>query len=171
MRQLKLPGKNPDKLKKSIIAIILGAVRAKRRTTDNARVHTLSEIVCPKTQGGLLAREKKNKEPLTGASPGVVLRIICTKMKCLPSRLIYNLLAWGTGASFPARTTRVTRVSTANSLQRESRSLPDPTGNITCEPEEVLRSNSHEHPLLFAVRFIFIGPYISDDYINLECCS
>jgi len=58
------------------------------------------------------------KELLTDASPRVALRIICTKMKCLPSRLIYNLLAWGTNAPFLARTTHVTRVSTANLFQR-----------------------------------------------------
>lgn len=60
----------------------------------------------------------KKGKLLTGASPRVALRIICTKMKCLPSRLIYNLLAWGTSAPFLARTTHVTRVSTANSFQR-----------------------------------------------------
>lgn len=65
------------------------------------------------------ARESLAKrELLTSALPRVALRIIRTKMKCLPSCLIYNLLAWGTGAPFPAWTTRVTRVSTANSFQR-----------------------------------------------------
>lgn len=37
----KVAGKNPDKLKKSIIAITL-AIRAKRQTTDDVRVYAPS---------------------------------------------------------------------------------------------------------------------------------
>jgi len=41
----KVGGKNPDKLKKSVIAIIHLTIRAKRRMTDNMRMHALKSSV------------------------------------------------------------------------------------------------------------------------------
>jgi len=122
------------------------------------------EIVCPKTQGNC----SQKKELLTGALPRVVLRIICTKMKCLPSCLIYNLLAWGTGALFPARTTRVTRVSTANSFQRAKACQT----RLEILPSWVRRSITFEFTRTsssFCHTFHFYWPYISDDYQS-RCC-
>lgn len=122
--------------------------------------------VCLKTQGNCL---QKKKELLTGALPHVALRIICTKMKCLPSCLIYNLLAWGTGAPFLARTTHVTRVSTANSFQ-QAEACQTQLEILPASPKKYY-VRLHTNVLFFFYRtFHFYRSYISDDY-QPRCCN
>lgn len=66
-------------------------------------------------------------------------------MKCLPSRLIYNLLAWHRCA-VPLTDCLCNTCFTADSFQREQKLLPDSAEDIAYESEEVLHSNSCKYP-------------------------
>lgn len=68
-------------------------------------------------------------------------------MKCLPSRLIYNLLAWH-WCAVPCTDCLCNTCFTADSFQREQKLLSDSAGDITYEPEEVLHTNSCKYSLL-----------------------
>lgn len=82
----------------------------------------------PRRHAYRLSEESYPRKRATGwRNPHAILRIIPTKMKCLPSCLIYNLLAWHRCAPFLARVARVTRVSLRTlSLERaEAFARPD----------------------------------------------